>query len=325
MTVLVTGAAGFIGFHLSRALLDAGERVVGVDNLDERYDVALKQARLDRLTDSAAFRFLRLDIADPEAVASLARGYGPFRVVVHLAARAGVRDSLKSPWACGHSNLMGHLAALELCRGMSGLEHFVYASSSSVYGGNVKSPQAEHDRVDMPISLYAATKRAGELMAHTYSHLHGLPATGLRFFTVYGPWGRPDMAVWAFTEAILAGRPIRLFNSGDMKRDFTCIDDIIAGVFGVLAHPPDAAGETPHRLYNIGGGQPEPVRRVVAVLERALGREALVEEAPPQPGDVSGTFADVTALERDIGFRPATRIDEGLPRFVAWYREHYRV
>lgn len=319
MTALVTGAAGFIGFHVARALLDRGETVVGVDNLNEYYDPALKRARLLRLADRDSFRFVRLDVADAEGMAALAQREGPFRLVMHLAAQAGVRYALEAPRAYGDSNLMGQLAMLELCRGMGGLEHFVYASSSSVYGDNAEMPWAETHRVDSPLSLYAATKRAGELMARTYSHLHGVPATGLRFFTVYGPWGRPDMAAWRFAEAILAGRPIPLFNGGEMKRDFTYIDDIVAGALAAAARPP-ASQSPPHRILNIGSGRAEPLGRFVAALERALGRTARIAPMPMQPGDAPATWADTTALEEATGFRAATPIDKGLPRFVEWYR-----
>ena len=321
MTALVTGAAGFIGFHLARALLDGGETVLGVDNLNAYYDPALKRARLLRLADRASFRFAQVDVADAEGMAALARSEGPFRLVVHLAAQAGVRYALEAPRAYGRSNLMGQLAMLELCREMGGLEHFVYASSSSVYGDNAETPWAETHRTDSPLSLYAATKRAGELMAQTYSRLHGVPATGLRFFTVYGPWGRPDMAAWRFAEAILAGRPIPLFNGGEMKRDFTYIDDIVAGALAAAARPP-ASQRPPHRILNVGVGRAEPLRRFVSVLERALGRKAVIETMPMQPGDAPATRADTTALEEVTGFRAAISIDEGLPRFVEWYRDY---
>ena len=321
MTALVTGAAGFIGFHVAGALLDGGETVLGVDNLNAYYDPALKRARLLRLADRDSFRFAQADVADAGGMAALARREGPFRLIVHLAAQAGVRYALEAPRAYGHSNLMGQLAMLELCREMGGLEHFVYASSSSVYGDNPETPWAESHRVDSPLSLYAATKRAGELMAQTYSRLHGVPATGLRFFTVYGPWGRPDMAAWRFAEAILAGRPVPLFNGGEMKRDFTYIDDIVGGALAAAARPP-ASQNPPHRILNIGAGRAEPLRRFVAVLERALGRTAVIEAMPMQPGDAPATRADTTALEEATGFRAAVPIDEGLPRFVEWYRDY---
>ncbi len=325
MTVLVTGAAGFIGFHLARALVERGESVVGVDDLNAYYDPALKRARIDRLADAGgAFRFVRLDIADGAAMAAFARRYGPFRVVFHLAAQAGVRHALRDPFSYGRSNLMGQISVFEACRGMGGLEHLVYASSSSVYGG-AETPWAEDDRADSPVSLYAATKRAGELMAHTYSRLHGIPATGLRFFTVYGPWGRPDMAAWLFVDAILAGRPIRLFNDGDMKRDFTYIDDVVAGALRIADRPPGPEDGAPHRIYNIGGARSEPLRRFVAVVERAAGRRARIESLPMQPGDVAETCADASALERDFGVRPATPIEEGVPRFVSWFRGYHGV
>ncbi|HEX9647282.1 MAG TPA: NAD-dependent epimerase/dehydratase family protein [Alphaproteobacteria bacterium] len=325
MTVLVTGAAGFIGFHVASALLARGESVVGVDDLNPYYDVALKQARLAQLEGRAGFRFRRLDIADAAAMEQLARAEGPFRRIVHLAAQAGVRHSLTQPMAYGRSNLVGQLVVLELARHTEGLRHLVFASSSSVYGGNAKLPFAVADRVDTPVSLYAATKRAGELMAYSYCRLYGLPTTGLRFFTVYGPWGRPDMAAWLFTEAILAGRPIKVFNHGDMRRDFTYVDDIVDGVVRVIDRPPPAGEAPPWHLYNIGNHRPEPLLRFIAVLEAALGRRAETEMLPMQPGDIAETYADIDELSRDTGFRPTTTIEEGIPRFVAWYRDHYGV
>jgi UDP-glucuronate 4-epimerase len=325
MTVLVTGAAGFIGYHLAAALLERGVRVVGVDALDDYYDVALKRARLARLERRDGFAFAKADIADAEAMGEVWRAHGPFRIVVHLAAQAGVRYSLANPMAYARSNLLGQAVMLELCRHAGGLEHLVFASSSSVYGGNTKLPSAVEDRVDTPISLYAATKRSGELMAHAYAHLYRIPTTSLRFFTVYGPWGRPDMAAYLFTEAILAGRAIKVFNHGDMRRDFTYIDDVVDGVLRVIARPPADTGPPPYRLYNIGNNRPEPLLRFIAVLERALGREAAKEMLPLQPGDVPETCADIDAIARDTGFAPTTPIDEGLPRFVAWYRDYHGV
>ncbi|MFP6757096.1 MAG: NAD-dependent epimerase/dehydratase family protein [Alphaproteobacteria bacterium] len=323
MTVLVTGAAGFIGYHVATALLARGEAVVGVDNLSDYYDVSLKKARLDRLESQANFTFRLVDIADQAAVDAMAADAGPFRAVVHLAAQAGVRYSLENPMAFIRSNVVGQTAILELCRHMAGLEHLVYASSSSVYGGNTKLPFAVEDRVDSPVSLYAATKRADELIAHTYAHLYRLPCTGLRFFTVYGPWGRPDMAAYLFTQAILAGRPIKVFNHGNMRRDFTYIDDIVDGVLRVLARPPSDDGEAPHRLYNIGNNHPEALLDFIAVLEDALGRTAEKELLPLQPGDVPESAADISAIQRDTGFAPTTPISVGVPKFIAWYRDYH--
>jgi len=328
MTVLVTGAAGFIGYHLATALLDRGEQVVGVDNLNDYYDVGLKHARLAGLTDRDGFSFERVDISDEDAMVAVARDHGPFVTVVHLAAQAGVRYSLENPMAYVRSNLVGHAVILELCRHMKGLEHLVFASSSSVYGGNTKLPFAVEDRVDAPVSLYAATKRADELMAHCYSHLYRLPITGLRFFTVYGPWGRPDMAAYLFTDAILNGRPIKLFNHGDMRRDFTYVDDIIDGVLRVMAQPPvdgEGPNDPPFMLYNIGNNNPEPLLRFIEVLEQVLGRSAERELLPMQPGDVQETYADISAIQRDTGFSPVTPIEVGIPKFVEWYRDFQKI
>jgi UDP-glucuronate 4-epimerase len=324
MAIVVTGAAGFIGFHVASALLAAGEEVVGVDNVNDYYDVRLKEARLARLAAARGFRFHRLDIADWGAMRALAAD--DVVGIVHLAAQAGVRYSLVNPFAYGTANVMGQIVMLELARRCANLRHFVYASSSSVYGGNAKHPFSIADRVDRPVSLYAATKRSGELIAESYAHLYRVPMTGLRFFTVYGPWGRPDMAAYIFTEAIVAGRPIQLFNRGDLKRDFTFVDDIVEGVLAALARPPrdDGAG-SPHRLYNLGNNRTEPLRRFVDVLERAIGRKARIELAPMQPGDVYETYADIADSIADLGFRPRTTIDEGLPRFVAWYRDYHGV
>jgi UDP-glucuronate 4-epimerase len=326
MTVLVTGAAGFIGSHLCDKLLARGDAVIGVDNMDPYYDVALKRARLARLEGRDGFRFHEADIADGAALAAAVKGAGAVRRVAHLAAQAGVRHSLENPMAYVHSNLVGHLVVQELCRGLDGFEHLVYASSSSVYGASNALPFSVDDRADRPLSLYAATKRADEMMSYSYSHLYRLPMTGLRFFTVYGPWGRPDMAAYLFTAAIIEGRPIKLFNRGDMKRDFTYIDDIIDGVIAALDSPPaDDGGGAPHRLYNIGNNRSEPLKRFVEVLEDAIGKKAEFEMLPMQPGDVRETYADIDAIQRDLGFNPATSIDEGLPRFVAWYRDYHGV
>jgi UDP-glucuronate 4-epimerase len=323
MTVLVTGAAGFIGYHVARALLDRGERVIGLDDLNDYYPVGLKMARLAEIEPCTGFTFVKGDIADPASVSAAIEAQGVDRIV-HLAAQPGVRYSLDHPYAYLNANLAGHLVILETARHLPGLKHLVYASSSSVYGGNTKVPFSETDPVDHPVSLYAATKKADELMSHTYAHLYRVPQTGLRFFTVYGPWGRPDMAMWLFTQAILAGEPIRVFNRGDMERDFTYIDDIVAGVIAALDHPPtESAGAVPHRVYNIGNNRPEPLLRMIAVLEDALGRRAQRVLLPMQPGDVRATFADITAIQRDLGFRPSTGIEQGIPRFVDWYRAYH--
>ena len=326
MTVLVTGAAGFIGSHLCDKLLTRGDAVIGVDNLDPYYDVALKRARLARLEGRDGFRFHEADIADGTALAAAVKGAGAVRRVAHLAAQAGVRHSLENPMAYVHANLVGHLVVQELCRHLDGFEHLVYASSSSVYGASNALPFSVDDRADRPLSLYAATKRADEMMSYSYSHLYRLPMTGLRFFTVYGPWGRPDMAAYLFTAAIIEGRPIKLFNRGDMKRDFTYIDDIVDGVIAALDSPPADDGDAaPHRLYNIGNNRSESLKRFVEVLEKAIGKKAEFEMLPMQPGDVRETYADIDAIQRDLGFNPATSIDEGLPRFVAWYRDYHGV
>lgn len=323
MTVLVTGAAGFIGFHVSEALLARGERVVGIDNLNNYYDTRLKDARLARLSEQSGFSFMRLDIADREGIELLARTRTDIDRIVHLAAQAGVRYSIKNPQAYVESNLVGHLNILELARGIKDLKHMVYASSSSVYGGNTKLPFAIEDKIDRPVSLYAATKAADELMSHSYSHLYGIPQTGLRFFTVYGPWGRPDMAYYDFTRAIFAGETIKVFNNGDMKRDFTWIGDVVAGVVAALDKPP--SGTPPYKLYNIGNNNAENLLDFIAVIEKACGKKAVTELAPMQPGDVKATYANIDAITRDLGFKPTTPISEGIPRFVAWYREYHKV
>jgi len=326
MSVVVTGAAGFIGYHLSKALLDQGEEVVGIDNLNDYYDVALKEARLAQLIDRPGFTFHRVNIADREAMFGALENNPDVTQVVHLAAQAGVRYSLENPYAYIEANVMGQVVVLELCRTLPHLAHLVYASSSSVYGGNKDLPFSEDDRVDHPVSLYAATKKADELMGHVYAHLHGMPMTGLRFFTVYGPWGRPDMAAYIFTKALFEGQPIQLFNFGDMRRDFTYVDDIVDGVMRVMGKPPVAeAGKAPHRIYNIGNNNPEELTHYIKVLEAATGKAATLEPAPTQPGDVQETYADITGIERDFGFRPQTLIEEGIPRFVRWYRDYHGV
>jgi UDP-glucuronate 4-epimerase len=316
MTYLVTGAAGFIGFHTARKLLNLGETVVGIDNLSPYYSVALKQERLDELRRFPAFTFHKVDLSDRGALAR-ALADTPVQRIIHLAAQAGVRYSLEHPEEYVSANLAGHVEMLEFHRSRSEVESMVYASSSSVYGGNTKMPFSETDPVDRPVSLYAATKRADELMSHTYAHLYGLHLTGLRFFTVYGPSGRPDMAMWIFTEAILGGKPIPVFNYGKMRRDFTYIDDIVTGVLAVSAKPPSV--EPPHRVYNIGNNRPEELMHVIELIEKATGRRAEKELLPLQPGDVPATYADITALSTDYGFRPTTPIEVGVPRFVEWY------
>jgi UDP-glucuronate 4-epimerase len=334
VTYLVTGAAGFIGFHTCLKLLDRGDEVLGVDNLNDYYDPRLKEDRLKILREKTGFRFTKLDIADRPAMADYFAGERPRRVI-HLAAQAGVRYSLDHPHTYADSNLVGFVNILEGCR-HNGVEHLVYASSSSVYGLNRKLPFSVDDNVDHPVSLYGATKKANELMAHAYSHLFNLPATGLRFFTVYGPWGRPDMAYFAFTKAILEGRPIDVYNEGRMKRDFTYIDDIVEGVVRVADRIPTpgsastltstlaSASSPPYRLYNIGNHQSVDLLRFIDLLEQLLGKKANRRLLPLQPGDVVETFADVDALARDVGFRPSTTIETGLAKFVDWYRSYYR-
>ena len=325
MTVLVTGAAGFIGYHLSAALLDAGEQVVGLDNVNSYYDVALKRARLDRLNNSSGFSFLERDITEEQTFADIANNHPTISRVVHLAAQAGVRHSIEHPFDYIQANLVGHTRVLEYCRHLNRCEHLVYASSSSVYGGNTKLPFSVDDRVDQPISLYAATKRADELMSYAYSHLYRLPQTGLRFFTVYGPWGRPDMAMFKFTRALLAGDPISLYNNGDMKRDFTYVDDIVAGIIAVLDHPPDGDDGAPCEVYNIGNNRPEPLMRVIELLEQHTGCKTELVFEPMQPGDVKETYADIEPIRSAVGFEPRTSIDQGIPNFVDWYCDYHGV
>ena len=320
MTYLVTGVAGFIGMHVARRLLERGEKVVGIDRLDDYYSVALKRARLAELERHRGFAFHRLDLSDMDALRETLAGER-VRQIVHLAAQPGVRYSLENPQAYVSANVAGHVNVLEYARHADGLEGMVYASSSSVYGGNTKLPFSEDDAVDTPVSLYAATKRADELMAHTYAHLFRVPLTGLRFFTVYGPWGRPDMAVWSFTEAILEGRPIRVFNRGDMMRDFTYVDDIASGVLAVSDAPPmDDGRAPPHRLYNIGNNRPERLTDLIGLIEAALGRKAERLLEPMQPGDVHSTYADIDRIRADHGFAPSTSLAEGIPSFVEWFR-----
>lgn len=333
--VLVTGAAGFIGFHLSQRLLARGDEVIGIDNLNPYYDVSLKKDRLAQLQEQSGFRFHQLDLANRDGIAQLFAQQG-FDIVVNLAAQAGVRYSLKNPHAYVDSNLVGFVNILEGCR-HSGVKHLVFASSSSVYGANTKTPFSVHDNVDHPVSLYAATKKANELMAHTYSHLYGLPTTGLRFFTVYGPWGRPDMALFIFTKAILAGEPIDVFNYGKMQRDFTYIDDIIEGVVRVMDNVPEpnphwsgdspdpGTSKAPYKVYNIGNNQPIELMHFIGAIEKSLGMEAKKNMIPIQAGDVPITYADVDDLFNDVGFKPSTPIEVGIERFLNWYRSYYKV
>ncbi|ABD86995.1 NAD-dependent epimerase [Rhodopseudomonas palustris] len=327
MSILVTGAAGFIGFHVARELLAAGHHVVGLDSLNDYYDPALKRARLSLLQADAQFEFVQADLADRAAIADLFVRE-KFPVVIHLAAQAGVRYSISHPYAYVDANLQGFINVLEGCR-HNGCQHLIYASSSSVYGANTKLPFSVADRTDHPVSLYAATKKANEVMAHSYSHLYRLPTTGLRFFTIYGPWYRPDMALFLFAKAIVAGQPIKLFNHGKMRRDFTYIDDVTAVVSRLIDRVPQAGAEAfgtaPAKIYNVGNHHPEDLMRVVALLEQELGREAKKDMLPMQPGDVPETFADVSDLIRDVGFSPATAIEHGIGKFAAWYRYHYQV
>ena len=322
MKILLTGAAGFIGLHVAQRLLERGDEVVGIDNLNDYYDPRLKHARLAQLKDQPGFRFLPLDVSDGPALDSLFTRE-KFDRVVHLAAQAGVRYSLTNPQVYLHSNLLGFGNVLESCR-QHAIGHLVYASSSSVYGANARLPFSVHDEVNHPVSLYAATKKANELMAHSYSHLYGLPTTGLRYFTVYGPWGRPDMSPWLFTSAILEGRPIKVFNHGRMQRDFTYIDDIAEGTVRTLDRPLGDSAESQasqrYKLYNIGNHQPVELMDFIGILERALEREARKEFLPMQPGDVVATYADTEALRRDVGFAPGTSLEDGLGRWVQWYR-----
>jgi UDP-glucuronate 4-epimerase len=324
MKAIVTGIAGFIGFHVCQALLGRGDEVLGVDDLNPYYDPNLSQARLDQLLQHAAFRFHRINVSDVDAIGRLFKAHRDATHVVHLAAQAGVRHSLVDPYVYVQANVMGQLVMLEASRGLADLQNFVYASSSSVYGGNSKLPFSVDDRVDHPVSLYAATKRAGELIAECQSRLYGFPAIGLRFFTVYGPWGRPDMAAYIFTKAIFEGRPIQVFNMGDMRRDFTYIDDIVEGVLSALAKPPPEAKERArHKVYNLGNHSSEELSHFIEILEAACGREAIKEYADMQPGDVKATYADIEDSRKDLGFEPRTTIDVGLPRFVEWYRSYH--
>ena len=332
-TILVTGAAGFIGFHVAQRLLSSGREVVGLDSVNDYYDPALKRARVDVLKSKSNFSFVHSDLADREATKSLFAKHR-FPVVVHLAAQAGVRYSLENPHAYTDANIEGFLNVLEGCR-HHGCGHLLFASSSSVYGANTKLPFSVQDNVDHPISLYAASKKANELMAHAYSHLYRIPATGLRFFTVYGPWGRPDMAMFIFAKAILEGKPIKLFNHGNMRRDFTYVDDVVEAIVRLVGRPPQgnpawsgaasdpSSSAAPWKIYNIGNNRPEELMHVVALLEKEFGRPAIKQMLPMQPGDVPATYADVEELARDVNFRPATSIEDGIARFSKWFREYH--
>jgi len=332
MALLVTGVAGFIGSYVAAALLERSEQVIGIDNLNDYYDPALKRARIERISAAHgnAFTFEKVDFGDQDALEAFARPH-LFDRIVHVGAQAGVRYSMVNPQAYVRSNLMGQINMLELARQRE-VSHFVYASSSSVYGGNKTLPFRVEDRVDHPISLYAATKKADELLSESYAHLYRIPMTGLRFFTVYGPWGRPDMAMWIFTKALYENRPLQIFNGGDMRRDFTFIDDIVRGVLACIDGPPadnseEKAGGSndPHTIYNIGNNRSEELMRMVALLEQATGKSAAFDFQPMQPGDVKDTFADISAIRRDHGFEPTTTIDEGVPRFVDWFKDYHRI
>ncbi|MEQ8333416.1 NAD-dependent epimerase/dehydratase family protein [Nisaea sp.] len=330
MTILLTGAAGFIGMHVAELLLARGERVVGIDNLNSYYDPALKQARLKNLEGRNGFTFEALDIADGDAVMGLTARYPDIDRVVHLAAQAGVRYSIENPGDYVRSNLVGHANMLEFVRGLmgrpGGCRSFVYASSSSVYGANKEMPFSTEQKTDSPVSFYGATKKANELLSYSYAHLYRVPSIGLRFFTVYGPWGRPDMSPWLFTSAILEGRPIKVFNNGDMMRDFTYIADIAAGVVGALDTPPSGEGEEcPHKVYNIGNNTPVKLLDYIRVIEKACGTEAIMDMQPMQPGDVYATYANIDPASEDFGYAPSTPIEEGIPAFVDWYRTYHGI
>ncbi len=326
MSYLVTGVAGFIGFHTCRMLLDRGETVVGLDIVNDYYDPRLKEARVQLLEAYPAFTFYRVDIAERAEVEKIGARHPEITRIIHLAAQAGVRYSLVNPYAYTRSNIEGHLVMLELARNLKQCDHFVYASSSSVYGSNKKLPFSVEDRVDSPMSLYAATKKAGELMAHCYSDLYRIPTTGLRFFTVYGPWGRPDSVTYLFVKGILAGDPITVFNHGDMRRNFTYVDDIVEGVLAIAAgQPQPATGAVPAMIYNVGNNRSEPLTRYLEIIEEALGKQAKIVYAPMQAGDIKETLADIQPLIDDFGFQPRTSIEEGVPRFVSWYREYHGV
>lgn len=324
MSYLITGAAGFIGFHLAKTLIARGEKVIGIDNLNDYYTIELKNARLEELQQNPLFTFARIDIADHEALGTFAADMN-FTKIIHLAAQAGVRYSIENPRAYVQSNLVGHLNILELARNSERVEHVLYASSSSVYGGREDLPFKETDKADSPVSLYAATKKSDELLSQTYAHLYAIPLTGLRFFTVYGPLGRPDMAYFSFTQKILSGDQVQVFNNGDMLRDFTYIDDIIDGIIAILDVGHQKHGEVPHNIYNIGNNKPETLEFFLATLEKHLGKKANRIDLPMQPGDVPATYADITAINKDYGFKPKTSLNDGLEKFVEWYRSYHSI
>jgi UDP-glucuronate 4-epimerase len=322
MSILVTGAAGFIGFHICSFLLNRGEKVIAIDNLNDYYDVSLKNDRLNILKKHSSFIFEHADIADINLVSHITNSYQDIDRVVHLAAQAGVRYSIENPFSYINSNLVGHSVILEICRNLNKFKHLVYASSSSVYGNNKKLPFSINDTVDTPISLYAATKKSNELLAYSYSHLYNIPTTGLRFFTVYGPWGRPDMATFLFTKAINEGKAIDVFNNGDMRRDFTYIDDIVSGIICALDTPPSC--KPPYKIYNLGNNKSENLLDFIAEIEKALGKTATINFKEMQAGDVKETYADITQSKHDLGFTPSTTMSEGVARFVSWYKEYYK-
>jgi UDP-glucuronate 4-epimerase len=321
MSILVTGAAGFIGFHVAQKLLERGEQVIGIDNINDYYDVRLKHSRLEIIKNHKNFTFCRIDISDKNAVDEMVKTHPDIDRVVHLAAQAGVRYSLENPFAYVNSNLIGHMVILEMCRHIKNFKNLVYASSSSVYGSNKKLPFSVDDRVDNPISLYAATKKADELLSHSYSHLYKIPTTGLRFFTVYGPWGRPDMAPILFATAISEGKPINVFNNGDMRRDFTYIDDIVSGTIAALDNP--ASGELPYKVYNLGNHNSEELMHFIKIIEQAIGKKAEINFKPMQAGDVKETYADIATTQKELGFAPITSIEVGVPKFVEWFTGYY--
>ena len=325
MTTLVTGVAGFIGYHTATKLLDRGDEVIGIDNLSNYYSLELKMARLSRLKAREGFTFYEFDLADKNSIEELRKSIKSFTSVIHLAAQAGVRHSLKRPFDYGDANLLGHLSVLELCRQQSNFSHLVYASSSSVYGLNKKLPFSVSDPTNSPVSLYAATKLANELMSYSYSHLYKIPQTGLRFFTVYGPWGRPDMAYYIFASSIVNNKPITVHNFGDMRRDFTYVDDVVEGIISAHDHPPEGGNTARHKIYNIGNNKSEPLMRLIRILEEALGRKAQIISAPMQLGEVKETFADIEPIKNDLGFRPHTQINEGIPKFVEWFKSYHKI
>ena len=325
MTILLTGAAGFIGLHTALRLLERGETVIGVDNLSPYYDPELKKDRLKQLADHPRFGFYEIELSRRDSLWAVLMAHETIDRVIHLAAQPGVRHSLTHPFDYIQANISGQLVVLEACRNHPGLRHLVYASSSSVYGGNTKLPFSVGDRTDAPLSLYGATKKADELFGHSYAHLYGIPMTGLRFFTVYGPWGRPDMAPMIFARKIVAGEPIPVFNHGKMQRDFTYVDDIVSGVIAALDNPPDSKDGVPHRVFNLGNHRSEPLMDFIEVLGQALGREPVLDLQPMQPGDVLATYADIEESEKVLGYRPTTAITEGVPKFVDWYRDYFKV